>query len=198
MGLIEIKMPTIKPDLFHDDFEDNKVTGRASNYRPEWTVVSGSPSASGGILKLPAGDTTVQTIQITSNITKGVWEIKVRSTASATAGRKSFRFWKVDANNYYQTVVYSRGDGGIYLYKIEGGTSSILGKNVPGNPDTRTTDWLTIKVIHDGSGNFSVYMNGNKQFDATDSSPFTTCNYVEIENTEDVETEWDDLRVYQE
>lgn len=169
----------------YDDWDDNKLSGRAKKlkmknskvvfaykFRPEWSVVSGTPTVSNGRLYL---DNDSQ-LQIPSDFAVGTWRFKFEWTDSAAADTSQCRikFMYVDADNayYFQTdAVLSSSHNG--LKKIVGGSITDL---IMFGVDLGEH---TIKITRDSSGNFEIFYDGASQGTTTDTD-ITSTNYFNI------------------
>jgi len=191
---------------FYDDWGDNCLTNRryggnatisisdtvyeCKNFRPEWTTESGSPSASGGVLVLTAGDATSQQISTPSDFTTGTWEADFYYTDSPSTGNTSlFPMVEDKQNEDYQIAIrtddYDLGkhSGGSYTRVIDTSTSSSVG------------DWHTCKATRDSDGNWELFHDGTSVGTATDTY-LPSVKTLWHTNAHDVEIHWDNLRVY--
>jgi len=195
--------PYVRQYEIYDDWDDSRLTDRRvtveafrckeqSNFRPEWTTESGSPSASGGELVLPAGDTTVQIVDAPSSFDTGTWEVDLLEHTAST-GAVVFRLIFQDADNWwsgwwrlyegYQKLV--KDDAGTVTAVIDTGTGVIA--------DDGT--YHTYKYTRDSDGNWEMFQDGSSLGTATDTF-LPTANKLRFRNWEDAEVDFDNLKVY--
>jgi len=160
-----------------DDWEDNKLTSRDNaattatsldkifqNFRPEWTVVEGTPEVSSGQLVLLGGSCSpAETVSTPSSFTTGTWEEKV-TTGSARACGRQLQFIYQDADNLYNMGGSWGAANNHYLGKTEAGSGTTL-IDVSGNLESTT---MTRKATRDSAGNFEMFKDGASEGTASD------------------------------
>jgi len=189
-----------------DDFEDNLLSGRDNFYfedglfkacmRPEHTTVSGSPSASGGKLVLPAGNVTEQAVSTPCTFITGAWEIDFAFVASPTAGYFAFRFISsasvvyADPSNdgYTVNVVYT---GDFLLGRVDDGSGTTL---IAGTWTVGTAT-VVIKVTRTSAGAFELFRDGVSQGTVTDAT-YTSSSFLVPDTRANQEIRLDNLKVY--
>jgi len=146
-------------------------------YRPEWTIVQGTPSVSNGYLTLSSDGTTGDEIQIESDITVATWKVDWQSNTTTGGSWLFLRFMEIDDSNYYRlmAVLVTTTSAYFWLEKIVNGTiTGLLGPTV-----TADTNWHHLAVSRDESGNFEIFFDGVSQGTATDTS-ITTSKYLAL------------------
>jgi len=158
-----------------------------NTFRPEWTTESGSPSASEGMLVLTAGDVTVQRISIPSTFFVGAWESDVRYTASpGTGGLWPIGFYLNGSLKYHHAWKYSDTH---YLY------DQVDGVRIIAHAHAVDTAWHTMKLTRDSDGNWETFFDGAACGSTTDTTT-TSCDEYRVWNGSDVETRFDNWKVY--
>jgi hypothetical protein len=194
-----------------DDWDDNKLTGRdgagttstgftnlfahKALFRPVWTTATGTPSATGGVMVLPVGNTTTQHVTTPSSFVVGTWEIDYKWVADPNAGDMFF-YAMSDAisvivsesgYSYYQSANHNR-----HIYRVDAGAAvNILGSGA-GDPGTTVK---TVKMTRDASGNWELFYEGGSIGTVLDNT-HTSTTYIQIANRLNTETNWDNLKVY--
>lgn len=188
--------------VFLDDWEDNKLTDRDDRattpspllganefsqvFRPEWTTESGSPSASGGVLVLTAGDATAQTISLDTTLFVGTWEFDVTKQADGTAGAIRFEFYSGGSLVYYWR--WDNSDGYMIYDEVDG--ADVI--SVTHAEDTATH---AVKITRASGGDWELFFDGASDGTATDATT-TSIDEIRINNIEDIEVHEDDLKIY--
>jgi hypothetical protein len=186
-----------------DDFGDGTLTGRTdpitgkyvspvdgaadSLYRPEWSQL-GSPSVSGGVLSLSAGDSTPQGVNLSTDVSVGEWSFEFEFSSDPTASGLYYRIIRQDGNNQIRVEVFN--DGNIKIQKVDGGTISTLISGTWGS-DTSTH---TLRATRDQRGNMELFLDGTSQGTATDSF-LPSIGDLEIANLTDSAVSVDDVEV---
>jgi len=170
--------------IIGDDWEDNKLTSRdnaatvasglgriVQKFRPEWNVISGTPTVSSGKLYL---DNTCE-LQISCSHVVGAWQFKIE-----WVGRGYYTSWCyikfmcVDANNAYYFKTSSRNSSSEHgLCKIVNGEATSL---ITFALDSSVR---IIKITRDSNGNFEIFRDGESQGTVTDTD-ITSSNYFNI------------------
>jgi hypothetical protein len=182
-----------------DDWNDDRLTNRVPmsftlegiktfKGRPEWIIVSGSPSVHNGMLILPAGNVSQQRIRTLSEFTTGMWKLDFQFTNVPQKGAFLFIIWAMDGSNQWYVSVSSDA---IRLNKVNSGfVSTLIMKNWIAD-----TNWHTLEVTRDNSGNWILYIDGLELGTAKDT--FTPiANYLEINNIADQEVHVDNIKLY--
>lgn len=149
-----------------DDWEDNQLTSdRQSadpNFRPAWTVDSGSPSATGGVLELSAGDSTAQTVSIPSLLVEREWSITYKFDNSVTTG------------SFVMEIIYGGDSDRLLFGQAQSGTVRLAKDNgtftdlITGS-QTEDTNEHTIRATRSDDGEFELFYDGTSQGTATDT-----------------------------
>jgi len=188
-----------------DDWEDNLMSGRdlrpeasdyryriAQTFRPEWTTVSGSPSASGGKLVMPAGNVTIQHVETSSTFTVGSWEVKWKNVVTPTTGHMVFHILYQDANNqFYHPNCNYIGNPYFNFVKCKTGAYTTLIASTWAIDDAEHTS----KITRDMDGNFALYLDGTLKGTTTDSW-LPAVAKIGLKNMGDKELTFDNLRVF--
>jgi len=159
---------------FFDDFEDGILS-------PPWTIESGNPSESDGVLNLPGNDNNPDKLWVFISVnltTSGYvweWDAKQDSRQGSVSNFGIYTaFMRIDANNYYQFGW--RDDGGTMVNRdlvkvVDGNSASLIA------PSDRTSDtvWHHIKIVVDQNGNWETFEDGNSLGTATDTT-FTSAD----------------------
>jgi len=188
-----------------DDWADNKLTSRDKQalsdswawtdefyqlndvFRPEWTTESGSPSASGGVLVLTAGDTTVQQVSIPTTFFAGAWEVEVQKQASGTTSLVNVLDWWAGGNEKYG-LQWTNADN----YKLQDIVDAVA---IISATHAEDTSWHTCKATRDSSSNWEIFFDGVSDGTATDSTT-TSIDEFAHRNGEDIEIHFDNLKIY--
>jgi len=189
-----------------DDWGDNKLTDREglSNFRnripprtwgkdrPKWTIESGSPSASGGVLVLPQSS-TVQTVSTPSDFTVGAWELdfKWANTTSTQWDRNWFMRLAGEATGYWMRA---NNDGSACdIIETTTGTHTVIIDNTW----TADTSWHTLKATRDSAGNFELFLDGVSKGTTTDTTHTTSDEmWIRDDGNDVAERNVDNLKVY--
>lgn len=179
--------------FFSDNF-DNAI-------HPDWTSASGTWVINGGFLEQSDQTNTNSNIyaplaQNLSNRYLYTWNGKIDGTG--TNRRAGFHFFCDSAqqtnrgNSYF---VWFRADQSqLQIYKVVNNTFGSAQYSVPLTVTPGT--WYTYAVAYDRiSGKMDVYVNNNFTGSWTDSSPYTTGNYISFRNG-DCNYMVNDLKVY--
>lgn len=126
-------------------------------YRPDWTIPSGTPSATNQRVEFPDSNANgIQEIVTDTDITVGSWQWDFTSAANVDAGSGSglVFIWQ-DSNNKWFTP--AQGDDEVALRKTDAGTTTTIYKASAtvddGNPHT-------IEQQRDDAGNFETFVDG--------------------------------------
>lgn len=188
---------------FLDDWDDNKLSDRddadvtatgftdlfaqLDHFRPEWYTESGSPSATGGELVLPAGDTTNQTISILTTFFVGTWEVDEQKQGDGTTGNTRACEWRLNGDTKYSFLW--RYDDAHMVYDSVDSTSIVSATHA------EDTAWHTRKCTRDSVGNWEIFFDGASDGTTTDTTT-TSTDELRISNIEDIETHFDNYKVY--
>jgi len=187
-----------------DDWQDNKLTTRdseattpikisspyvqdANTFRPSWTTESGSPSASGGVLVLTAGDTTAQGISTPTTFFVGTWEVDIQKQADGTTSGVDVIDWVSGGSKKY--IIGWNYDGAYNLRDI------VDTVNIISATHAEDTAWHTCKATRDSSSNWELFFDGVSDGTATDSTT-TSIDEVWVYNYEDIEVHYDNLKIW--
>jgi len=167
--------------IYLDDVADNKLNNRdtysttgfdgtepasstfSNPSRPEWSVDSGGPSASGEEIVLPAGDSTNQIISTPLSNDKLRWDFEFECQSTPSFGRLGIQLLWESNNDVYQVDI--QGNGTYRIQKREGGTGSVIIDGTWDGDAQRHTG----AVEHDGNGNWELFYDGASQGTASDS-----------------------------
>jgi hypothetical protein len=184
----------------HGFFNDNFT----SVIHPEWTIVSGTWSISGGRL-LQSNQSLVNTniyanvTQQSGNIYLYHWQMKISGTG--TNRRAGMHFFCSDptadgrGNSY---MVYLRADNNtVQIYKyVNNSYSSGGGYYVTQNFTINANQWYDVKVLlNTNTGKIDVYVDNILAATTTDTSPFTAGTAISLRAGECL-AEYDDVKVY--
>lgn len=147
---------------------DPTVMVRCESFRPVWTILTGTPTATGGQLVLGS---TPDSVSCPSTIVTGTWTCKVALTSTAS-GSFALRFLYQDTNNYYQLLLAATGP--FNLIKDDAGTTTTI-ITATWTPDTSVH---TITATRDASGNFEIFLDGTSMGTVTDAFLPTVANIV--------------------
>ncbi|TDA33200.1 MAG: hypothetical protein DSO04_01050 [Hadesarchaea archaeon] len=173
-----------------DDFDDNRlcrdalsrtlaaVGGEGSMkcsppeaqvWRPEWKIVNGSATISGGTLNTPAAQRNTISTSLPFVPEGWEWRSKADSVGSAVSGRAvDVRIiYQDDSNNYYQYWITDTTYLGYRLLKIAGGTTSST--VIDGGNWAWDTNWHTHRVTRTRAGLWELFYDGTSKGTATDT-----------------------------
>jgi len=187
-----------------DDWDDNLLTGRPvaltvidgalfgkgevlKAKRPEWTTESGSPSVSGGVLHLPAGDVTIQQVSTPSTLWIGTWKLDFNWTTAITSGGHHFRS-VVGGTKTYIMPEWRSDD----VYRIWQDVDNVAPVSTTHAIDTAEH---SLKVTRASGGNWELFFDGVSDGTGTENT-YTSCDELWIESNADYEGNWDNLKVY--
>ena len=192
-----------------DDWDDNKLTSRDGagttatsldkifqHFRPEWTTVGGTPTASAGKLKLDAAQ---EEVAAASTFAVGTWEWLVtkisgtgynfmlgisQETTGITASLISSNCYNVRMVNSNTTFILSLGDGD--------STSDIITSTW-----SNDTNPHTFKMTRDGGSNFEIFEDGVSKGTITNSTK-TSFSYIMMAQSTNSDGDWDidTMKVY--
>jgi len=167
--------------VLFDDFEDGDYTNN-----PTWTVDAGTWSASNKYL-LDESGAVGDKIHTSQTEVVAVWRWRVKLGDADTMAET--HFLGIDANNFYGIEYAS--DNSFRLVKIVDGVRTKLIETTV----SATTDWETIEVSRNSSGNFKIYFNGELKGEVTDTT-FTSSNQFELKTAwQDGQNAWDEILV---
>jgi len=159
------------PAYLIDDWDDNKLQNRdgtitsthngvPSVYRPEWTILSGSPTATGGQFVSTIGGIGTD-VNINNNETLTV-EIE-NWTLNGSDDGTSVQFWYQDENNRWQADL-SSSSGSLQVFKrVDGTFTSVSSVTLSDFTD------VNVRIERDGTENWTVFVNGTQQDTFVDS-----------------------------
>jgi len=185
----------------YDDFGDNTLTDRKVGYlatyngllknlRPVWTINSGSPSVSDGILELPDGYSTTQQISTPSTFDTGTWEFKWKGSSGITDEAFEFRFLYHDGNNYRRILITKLV---IQLSGYKEGSFGSLGAYAVNLWDD---DWHVLKVTRDTDGHYEVFLDGSSIITATETWLPPSPYYIQLRNKANSNCYIDYIKIY--
>jgi len=147
--------------------------------RPEWSVTSGSPSASTGQVDFGAGNNTNQTIRSSfeSNITGRWWfDFEVGSDPSTNTFR--LRFLNDSANGEYYTIDLNH-DQGLRTFYNDGSGANLIQQH-------ESLNWganrYTVEIRRDSNGNYEIYRDGTLKDTWTETFVPTSTDSVVFNN----------------
>lgn len=153
--------------LFGDDFDDNDIS--------DWVTVSGSPAVSNGMISV--GANVEFEISKPSDIIEGIWEFDYQYPNGAPTSNaiRLLTQW-VSAGNYYYLdrashVTRRRFGRFVSSSELELITSSLA----------FDTNWHTLKLRRDSSGNFELFEDDVSLGTITDTS-HTTSNELRLKS----------------
>lgn len=172
-----------------DDWDDNALTGRSNPetgaflhpagdteagdclvgmYRPEWTTVSGMPSATSGYLSLPSDGTTEQIVETQTRFEIGEWKYDARfvSNPSGTFGFYRHEPLLLDASNDW--FIDKVGDSASVNFKLGKNESGTTTKVISGSW-TNDSNWHTDRLTRSPYADWELFHDGTSQGTATDS-----------------------------
>ena len=186
----------------HDDWADSKLVSRdnrtttaadvlganefAQKFRPEWTTVTGSPTAAGGKLVLDAISEEVST---PSTPTVGTWEA---DRSGALAGITSMVFLIMHnggttfQNSYFIQQQYPEN----YIYFAYESTDLI---STAYSWDTANHTW---KATRDASGNFEIFIDGVSKGTVLNTTMTVSATLGFMMKNADGDHSIDNLKVY--
>ena len=151
---------------FFDDFEDNDIS--------DWTTVSGSPAVSGGMISV--GANVEFEISKPSAITVAIWEFDYQYPNGPPAAGSAIQLYTqwVSAGNYYyldRTCHLGRRRLGRL---VSGSDLELIYSSIGWD-----TNWHTLKLTRNSSGNFELFEDGGSLGTVTDAS-HTTSNEIHL------------------
>ena len=180
-----------------DDWDDNKLTSRdnaattatsldkiVQNFRQVWTNTYGTPSASGGNLVLPVGNSDIQITEINNTVDAGTFQCDAQYVTGITTGGYyllSILNGSAGYSTYWSSTEYSLQEYGAGTRIVE----SVA-------PDTSVH---AIKFTRDSSGNFELFRDGVSKGTVADTNT-TTFPKLTMRNSADAEVYVDNLEVY--
>lgn len=176
-----------------DDWQDNKLTSRDKAattatalskiyqiFRPEWTTISGSPTASSGYLVLNNAE-----VETTCSFSEGAWQIDIMHY-STSAWIHAIKLFNGTTEAYR---VQHETDGDLFLIDMVDNVNLISANKAV------DTDWHTVKLTRDSDGNFELFWDGASVGTATDTTT-TTFDKLRMREIDGYEARFDNLGVY--
>lgn len=173
---------TSRTYYIEDDWGDNALSGRTDptsgpwfyqpvpsqpgdallgRYRPEWDVLSGSPSASSGVLTVPS-TTNDPALHTDAQMAAGTW--KIDFSYAGTSGTNSSQFTPIEGETTgrWMTLNPHQGTGD---YKLNVNATDIISATWSPN-----TNWHTAQCDRSDGGSYEIFLDGTSKGTATDSS----------------------------
>jgi len=183
----------------YDEWGDNKLTGRTPHMmggilkgimsafvkaRPEWTTVSGTPSASEGRLILPiASEVKTPTIFFV-----GTWEIHFNYDDIPTAGGGFPLLWTEGGASYY-AISWLEAVDEVRLDHT--GTATIISGILPAD-----TGVHIFKATRDAAANWELFADNVSQGTANDPS-HGSIDAIGVKNATDAGIKTDNFEAYE-
>ena len=184
-----------------DDWDDNKLTSRdgvgttstgftnefaqKNKFRPEWTTVTGTPSASGGVMVLQSAE-----VSTPSTFAVGSWEIKYQFASNSDTVTRPIEIYN-DSSNFYWLRIDDDSQGTDWdVYKTIAGAGAVLIDTSASNDIAQHTTKLT----RDSSGNFEIFLDGVSKGTATNTEITSFTEYHVIGGTDSCN--FDDLKIW--
>lgn len=153
-----------------DDFEDDRLfAGRITDnrfvYRPEWEDRRGNVRATGGVMRLPEGDSGRQQVRnrdVWNVINEIVFDFKLESTPSVGSVQFAFHHARLDREKWAITVDH---DGS---YRLDKTADSSDTNGVISGSWGRDTQWHTARVTRGDGGSWELFVDGSSVGSATD------------------------------
>ena len=179
-----------------DDWQDNKLTSRDSEattpilipspfvqdttvFRPEWTIVAGTPSVGSGVLTLPAN----AQVSISSTFNVGTWECLMVAAGGGT------HYFLLQSGGVDKYECKRQDDASIGLFDCVDGVW-IIGPNACQDETIASI----IKMTRDDSSGWEIFEGGVSKGTVTDS---TTTSFDELHLcTLNQSSNFDNLKVY--
>ena len=153
--------------LFGDDFDDNDIS--------DWVTVSGSPAVSGGMISV--GANVEFEISKPSDIIEGIWEFDYQYPNGApTSNSIQLLTQWVSAGNYYYLDRASHVTRRRFGRFVSSSESELIVSSLAFD-----TNWHTLKLRRDSSGNFELFEDDVSLGTITDTS-HTTSNALRLKS----------------
>lgn len=170
---IKVTDPNIIPDrniYLHDDWNDNKIQNRDGSgtttynnvqgiYRPEWSIVNGTPSAKNKKLVMDNGDEIKTSMNVNTNY-KITWRFDL-TCPTPSSGRMGINILSNGSTAYgVSEDIY----GDLYLYDVAN-SQRIIQSNINNDGSTKT-----IKLTRTPSGDWELFYGGSSVGSASSTS----------------------------
>lgn len=196
-------------NYIEDDWNDNALNSRSNAergyyynyhtggtgdllkgvYRPRWIIANGSPSASGGTLNLPAGDSTQQAVQTPSELSVGKWQYDFQFQERTQSANRGLRLVLINPSASAVYSVQIQTDGDFELHVDDGGQTILISGSWGAD-----TSLYTIELTRDSYSNWELFRDSTSQGTATNSNN-TSFTQVDIYNNTKDSIEVDDFIV---
>jgi len=174
--------------------ENNGPSERMLQPIPRYFARTGSPSTdpTTNHLRLPAGDTTEQSLQADVDFlaTAGSWEFDVEMVSAPTSGYLSLEFWRGDTSNKFYLLI--RADGSSELKKVDGGSVSVL---ISGSTSIDTSEH-TYRVSRSKSRDWELFVDGASQGTAHDELLPPRPRHMRFDSTLDAAVDINEMVFY--
>ena len=154
----------------HDDWGDNQLTsdredagetthnGVTGFYRPEWTIVSGSPTVVDGQLVMETGQ-----ISVSANLNDDEPITLELDNLTVLDGGTSFPFWYQDDDNRWQLDVSESNQQVKLVKRVEGSFTDVIEANVD------SVSNIDVRLERDDTDNWTLFVNDSEEGSAADN-----------------------------
>ena len=159
------------PDVYlHDDWGDNQLTsdredagetthnGVTGFYRPEWTIVSGSPTIVDGQLVIESGQ-----ISVSANLNDDEPITLELDNLTVLDGGTSFPFWYQDDDNRWQLDVSESNQEIKLVKRVDGSFTDVIEASVS------SVSNIDVRLERNDADAWTLFVNDSEEGSETDN-----------------------------